>query len=56
MQVPVIASNRVGKEEFGEKNITFYGGSFVSGQKGEVLAQVAAMMGRWTRLTFYSFL
>lgn len=39
---PVVASNRVGKEEFEGSSITFYGGSFISGQRGEVLAQVGA--------------
>ncbi|KIZ01828.1 hypothetical protein MNEG_6133 [Monoraphidium neglectum] len=37
---PVVASNRVGKEEFEKSSITFYGGSFISGQRGEVLQQV----------------
>jgi hypothetical protein len=29
--VPVIASNRIGKEVFEESDITFYGGSFIAG-------------------------
>jgi len=51
---PVVASNRCGVETFGEEEgngggassqITFYGGSFVGGQEGEVLAQVGARAG-----------
>lgn len=38
--VPVIASNRIGREEFENSHITFYGGSFILGTKGEVCAQV----------------
>lgn len=40
MQVPVVASNRIGKETFANSNITFYGGSFISGQYGNILKQV----------------
>ena len=40
MQVPVIANNRVGEEVFAKSSIKFYGGSFISGQHGQVLAQV----------------
>ncbi len=39
-QVPVVASNRIGTETFDGSSITFYGGSFISGQGGEVLQQV----------------
>lgn len=39
---PVVASNRVGVETFAESEITFYGGSFIGGQEGEVVAQVGA--------------
>jgi predicted amidohydrolase len=42
----VVASNRVGKEEFEKSSITFYGGSFISGQRGEVLQQVGAALRR----------
>lgn len=38
--VPVIANNRVGEEVYEKSRIKFYGGSFISGQHGEVLAQV----------------
>lgn len=42
-KTPVVASNRVGTEEFANgSRITFYGGSFISGIRGEVLAQVGA--------------
>ncbi len=40
--MPVVASNRIGKEVFDGSSITFYGGSFISGQRGEVLQQVGA--------------
>eukprot|EP00775_Hariotina_reticulata_P005991 gene5991-6229_t len=40
--VPVIASNRIGTETFEESDITFYGGSFIAGPTGEVLAQVGS--------------
>ena len=44
--MPVIAANRVGKEEFPERrektasSITFHGGSFITGPTGEIVAQV----------------
>jgi hypothetical protein len=38
-----VASNRIGKEVFDNSSITFYGGSFISGQRGEVLAQVRGL-------------
>jgi len=41
-QVPVVASNRIGKEAFDSSSITFYGGSFIGGAQGEVLQQVGA--------------
>ncbi|XOQ42905.1 MAG: N-carbamoylputrescine amidase [Clostridium sp.] len=37
--VPVIASNRVGKEQTGSSFIEFYGSSFIAGPTGELLAQ-----------------
>lgn len=40
--VPVIASNRIGTERFEQSEITFYGGSFIAGPTGEVVAQVGA--------------
>jgi N-carbamoylputrescine amidase len=42
---PVVASNRVGVETFERSEITFYGGSFIGGQEGEVVAQVGARPG-----------
>jgi hypothetical protein len=42
---PVVASNRAGVESFERSEITFYGGSFVGGQEGEVVAQVGAAQG-----------
>ncbi|CAM9460601.1 unnamed protein product [Sphacelaria rigidula] len=36
--VPVVASNRVGREEFssGKSHINFYGSSFIADQTGEI--------------------
>lgn len=36
----MIANNRVGEEVFAKSSIKFYGGSFILGQHGQVLAQV----------------
>jgi len=36
---PVIASNRVGTEEFGDSSITFYGSSFIADQTGAKVAE-----------------
>ena len=37
--IPVIASNRIGSEDWDDLSLTFYGSSFVTDQHGEVLAQ-----------------
>lgn len=37
--MPVIASNRIGYEEEGELNMTFYGSSFIAGPTGELVAE-----------------
>lgn len=37
--VPVVASNRVGTESFGDTSITFYGTSFIADQTGGILAE-----------------
>jgi len=37
--MPVIASNRIGKEEEGDYSIIFYGSSFIANQHGEIVAQ-----------------
>ena len=37
--IPVVASNRVGRESFNNSNITFYGSSFITDNKGSVIAQ-----------------
>jgi N-carbamoylputrescine amidase len=39
--MPVIASNRVGTERFGESSLTFYGTSFITGGTGEILAEAS---------------
>ena len=38
--IPVIVANRIGRERFGKTKIDFYGGSFATNNKGEVVAQV----------------
>ncbi|KAL6754920.1 carbon-nitrogen hydrolase [Haematococcus lacustris] len=40
--VPVVASNRIGHEVRTTSDITFYGGSFIAGQTGNIMAQVGA--------------
>ena len=48
--VPVIAANRIGKEEFEKSHITFYGGSFITDETGRVVAQVSGrLLGRGLR-------
>lgn len=37
--VPVVASNRVGREEFSGSHINFYGSSFIANQTGEVVSE-----------------
>lgn len=37
--VPVIASNRMGREEFSGTHITFYGSSFIADQTGNIVAE-----------------
>lgn len=37
--VPLVASNRVGREEGESCALTFYGGSFIAGPTGEIVAQ-----------------
>lgn len=37
--VPVVASNRVGREEFSGGHIDFYGSSFIADQTGEILSE-----------------
>lgn len=37
--MPVIAANRIGKEDGRSASITFYGGSFITDSTGEILAQ-----------------
>ncbi|CAM5772523.1 N-carbamoylputrescine amidohydrolase [Labrys miyagiensis] len=36
--VPVMAANRTGVERFGERELTFYGSSFIAGPHGELVA------------------
>ena len=37
--MPVIASNRIGRETEGDSSISFYGSSFIADQHGEIVAQ-----------------
>jgi N-carbamoylputrescine amidase len=37
--MPVLAANRVGMERFGERELTFYGSSFIAGPHGELIAE-----------------
>lgn len=37
--VPVVASNRIGREVFGNSEITFYGSSFITSHTGEKVAE-----------------
>ncbi|CAB1101023.1 CPA [Ectocarpus sp. CCAP 1310/34] len=37
--VPVVASNRVGREEYPGSHITFYGSSFIADQTGEIVVE-----------------
>ena len=37
--VPVVASNRIGKETIDESELEFYGSSFISDQHGEIVAE-----------------
>lgn len=39
-QIPIVTSNRVGKETFKQSSITFFGGSFVCGPDGGIVSQV----------------
>ncbi|CAN0331007.1 unnamed protein product [Laminaria digitata] len=43
--VPVVASNRVGREEFSDTHINFYGSSFIADQTGEIVARGVGVGG-----------
>ncbi|AGE52738.1 N-carbamoylputrescine amidase [Paramecium bursaria Chlorella virus CZ-2] len=38
--IPVIVANRIGRERFGKSKIDFYGGSFITDNKGAIVTQV----------------
>lgn len=40
----MVACNRVGKEESAKGEITFYGGSFIAGPTGAIVAQVGTTL------------
>jgi len=39
--LPVVASNRIGQEHWDDLTMTFYGSSFITDQRGEVVAQAS---------------
>ena len=41
--IPVVASNRIGTETFDNSHITFYGSSFITDHKGQILEQANRM-------------
>lgn len=43
--VPVVASNRVGREDFSGSHINFYGSSFIANQTGEVMSECSYVPG-----------
>jgi len=43
--IPLVASNRIGKEKGGAGEMTFYGSSFVAGPTGEMVAELAREEG-----------
>jgi len=53
MQVPLVASNRIGKEiietEHGKSEITFYGNSFIAGNLTE---QISFLAQKYTLLAY----
>lgn len=40
--IPVIASNRIGREEEDQMSIDFYGGSFMTDEKGKILVEASS--------------
>eukprot|EP00879_Flechtneria_rotunda_P031888 GHRR01034951.1.p1 GENE.GHRR01034951.1~~GHRR01034951.1.p1 ORF type:complete len:125 (+),score=25.88 GHRR01034951.1:150-524(+) len=42
VQIPLVASNRVGPEKFKTSQVTYYGGSIIVGQFGNVMKQLGA--------------
>ena len=38
--MPVVASNRIGTETFAKSEITFYGSSFITDNKGQKIAEM----------------
>lgn len=37
--IPVVASNRIGREQFSESHIDFYGSSFIADQTGDIVQE-----------------
>lgn len=42
--IPIAVANRIGRERFGKTHIDFYGGSFITDNKGSVIAQVGGVV------------
>lgn len=42
--IPIAVANRIGRERFGKTHIDFYGGSFITDNKGSVVAQVGGVV------------
>ena len=40
--VPVVASNRIGREDGQTCSLTFYGRSFIAGARGEIITEAGA--------------
>lgn len=43
--IPLVASNRIGKEKGGASEMTFYGSSFIAGPTGEIVAELGREEG-----------
>lgn len=52
LQVPLVASNRIGEEKMDSGSITFYGGSFIAGPTGEIREQVSTSSSLPSKTTF----
>jgi N-carbamoylputrescine amidase len=50
--VPLIASNRIGKEKGRNGDMTFYGSSFIAGPTGEIVSELGRTEEGITTATF----
>ena len=53
LQVPLVASNRIGEEKMDSGSITFYGGSFIAGPTGEIREQVSPSLPPYTAVQIF---